>query len=87
MFSASETYWLISSPFLVLSDLWLAGSAQLFWLKFLPKLTDSILLLSLGLILTLAMCSVMVCICLAPGSGIIRRCGLVGVGVSLWMWA
>ena len=24
---------------------------------------------------------------LGPGSGTIRRCGLVGVGVSLWMWA
>jgi hypothetical protein len=22
-----------------------------------------------------------------PGSGTIRRCGLVGVGVSLWAWA
>ena len=24
---------------------------------------------------------------LGPGSGTIRRCGLVGVGVSLWVWA
>jgi hypothetical protein len=24
---------------------------------------------------------------LGPGSGIIRRCDLVGVGVSLWVWA
>jgi hypothetical protein len=24
---------------------------------------------------------------LASGSGTIRRCGLVGVGVSLWAWA
>ena len=24
---------------------------------------------------------------LGPGSGTIRRCGLVGVGVSLWAWA
>jgi hypothetical protein len=24
---------------------------------------------------------------LGPGSGIIWRCGLVGVGVSLWVWA
>jgi hypothetical protein len=24
---------------------------------------------------------------LGPGSGTIRRCGLVGVGVSLWEWA
>ena len=30
MFSASETYCWISSPFLVLSELWLAGSTQLF---------------------------------------------------------
>ena len=22
-----------------------------------------------------------------PGSGAVRRCGLVGVGVSLWVWA
>ena len=64
MFSASETYCWISSPFLVLSELWLAGSTQLFWLKLLSKLTDSIWLLSashwialLGLKLTLAICS------------------------------
>ena len=24
---------------------------------------------------------------LCPGSGTIRRCGPVGVGVSLWVWA
>jgi hypothetical protein len=24
---------------------------------------------------------------LGPGSGRIRRCGFVGVGVSLWAWA
>ena len=24
---------------------------------------------------------------LSPGSGTIRRCGLVGVGVSMWVWA
>jgi hypothetical protein len=24
---------------------------------------------------------------LSPGSGAIRRCGPVGVGVSLWVWA
>jgi hypothetical protein len=24
---------------------------------------------------------------LDPGSGTIRRCGPVGVGVSLWVWA
>jgi hypothetical protein len=24
---------------------------------------------------------------LGPGSGTIRRCGLVGVGVSVWVWA
>ena len=64
MFSASETYCWISSPFLVLSELWLAGSTQLFWLKLLSKLTDSIWLLSashwialLGLKLTLTICS------------------------------
>lgn len=35
-----------------------------------------------------------VCLChydgfymISPGSGIIKRCGIVGVGVSLWMWA
>ena len=46
MFPAFETYSWISSPFLVLSELWLAGSIQLFWLKLLSKLTDSIRLLS-----------------------------------------
>ena len=42
---------------------------------------------------------VMVCICfsqgvecdglymIGPGSDLIRRCGLVGVGVSMWVWA
>jgi hypothetical protein len=24
---------------------------------------------------------------LGPGSGTIKKCGLVGVGVSLWVWA
>jgi hypothetical protein len=24
---------------------------------------------------------------LGPGSGTVRRCGFVGVGVSLWVWA
>jgi hypothetical protein len=33
MFPAFETYSWISSPFLVLSELWLSGSIQLFWLK------------------------------------------------------
>ena len=63
MFSASETCCWISSPFLVLSELWLAGSTQLFWLKLLSKLTDSIWFLSashlialLGLRLTLPIC-------------------------------
>jgi hypothetical protein len=37
-----EAYCLISSPFLVLSELWLTGSTQLFWLKLLSELTDSI---------------------------------------------
>ena len=32
MFSASETCCWISSPFLVLSEPWLAGSTQLFWI-------------------------------------------------------
>jgi hypothetical protein len=41
-FSAFETYCWISSPFLVLSEFWLAGSTQLFWLKLLSKLTDSV---------------------------------------------
>jgi hypothetical protein len=36
---------------------------------------------------------VMVCICLAEGVALLEgmarwgRCGLVGVGVSLWVWA
>ena len=46
MFSASETYCWISSPFLVLSEPWPAGSTQLFWLRLLSMLTDSIWLLS-----------------------------------------
>jgi hypothetical protein len=33
-----ETYCRISSPFLVLSELWLADSTQLLWLKLLSKL-------------------------------------------------
>jgi hypothetical protein len=41
-----EAYYSISSPFLLLSELWMAGSTELFWLKFLSKLTDSIWLLS-----------------------------------------
>jgi hypothetical protein len=41
-----ETYCWISSPFLALSELWLAGSTQLFWFKLLSKLTDSNWLLS-----------------------------------------
>jgi hypothetical protein len=36
----SEAYCWINSPFLALSELWLAGSTQLFWLKLLSKLTD-----------------------------------------------
>jgi hypothetical protein len=64
MFSASETYCRISSLFLFLSELWLAGATQLFWLKFLSKLTDSFWLLFLchsriallDLKLTLAIC-------------------------------
>jgi hypothetical protein len=24
---------------------------------------------------------------LGPGSGTVERCGLVGVGVALWVWA
>ena len=39
-------YCWISSPFLVLSELWLAGSTQLLWLKLFSKLTDSIWLLT-----------------------------------------
>lgn len=64
MFSASETHCLISSTFLVLSDLGLTGSTQLFWLELLSKQTDSIWLLLdsyqialLVLKLTLAFCS------------------------------
>jgi hypothetical protein len=52
-----------SSPFLVLSELWLAGSTQLFWLKLPSKLTDWIWLLLaphwiflLSLKLTLPIC-------------------------------
>lgn len=33
MFSASKTYCWISLPFLVVSELWVFGSTQLFWLK------------------------------------------------------
>ena len=36
----------ISSAFLVLSELWLLDSIQLFWLKFFAKVTDSVWLLS-----------------------------------------
>ena len=61
---ASKIYCWICSFFLVLSELWLAGSPQLLWLKVLFQLTDSIWLLSashwfalLGLKLTLAICS------------------------------
>jgi hypothetical protein len=46
MFSASEACCWVSSPFLVLSELWPAGSTTLFWLKLLSKLTDSFWLLS-----------------------------------------
>ena len=46
MFSASKTCCWISSPFLVLYNLSLAGSTQLFWLKLLSKLTNSVWLLS-----------------------------------------
>jgi len=42
----SETHCWISSPFLSLSELCLAGSTQLFWLKHLSKMIDSIWLLS-----------------------------------------
>jgi hypothetical protein len=52
----------MSSAFLVLSELWMAASTQLFCLKLLFKMTDSICLLSpfhrislLGFKLTLAM--------------------------------
>lgn len=55
---------LIKSPILILSHLWLDDSTQLYWPKFLSKLTDSVWLLSLsywitllGLILSLAICS------------------------------
>jgi hypothetical protein len=37
----SEAYYWLSSSFLALSELWLAGSTQLFWLKLLSKLIDS----------------------------------------------
>ena len=46
MLSACEIYCWISSSFVVLSELWLADSTQLFWLKLLFKMTDSICLLS-----------------------------------------
>jgi hypothetical protein len=42
----SEAYCRVSSHFLVSSEQGLAGSIQLFWLKLLSKLTDSIWLLS-----------------------------------------
>ena len=29
----------------------------------------------------------MVCVCSAQGVALLRRCGPVGVGVSLWVWA
>jgi hypothetical protein len=38
----SAAYCWINSPFLVLSELWLAGSTQLFWLRLLSKNTDSV---------------------------------------------
>jgi hypothetical protein len=57
----SEAYCWISSPFLAFSELWLSGSTQFFWTKFLSKLTDSISVYHsialLGLKLTLAICS------------------------------
>lgn len=37
----SEVYFWISSLFLAPSELWLAGLTQLFWLRFLSKLTGS----------------------------------------------
>ena len=37
MFSASETHCWMNSHFLDLSELWLTGSTQLFWLKLLPR--------------------------------------------------
>ena len=39
--------------------------------------------------MVLALSSITLCdglYMLVPGSGTIRRCGLVGVGVSLWVW-
>jgi hypothetical protein len=46
MVSASETCCRVRFPFLVLSELWLAGSTQLFWLKLPSQLTDLNWLLS-----------------------------------------
>lgn len=37
----SKAYCWIKSPFLVFSELWLADSTQLFWLKRLSKVTNS----------------------------------------------
>lgn len=36
-----EAYWWLRWYFLALSELWLVGSTQLFWPKFLSKTTDS----------------------------------------------
>jgi Na+-transporting NADH:ubiquinone oxidoreductase subunit NqrD len=65
MFSASEACCWLSSPFLVLSELWQVGSTQLFCLEVLSKLTHSIWLHPqpltfdvLGPMLTLAVCSI-----------------------------
>jgi hypothetical protein len=46
IFVITEDYWWISSPFIVLSDLWMTASTQLFWHNLLFKLTDSNCLLS-----------------------------------------
>jgi hypothetical protein len=47
-------------------------------------------LFKIGLDLVVCVC-VCVCVCdglymLGQGSGTIRRCGLVGVGMPLWVW-
>ena len=70
----SEAYCWISSPFLVISELWLAGSTQLFWLKLLSKLTDSICFSSspnwialLSPKLTLEICSNLLAPCFSSG--------------------
>lgn len=59
-----KAYCWVNSPFLALSELWLASSTHLVWLKLLPKLTYANRLLSasdwialLGLRLTLTICS------------------------------